>query len=102
MMFLPNDLTASETELVASITRQVLESRSPSTSAEETAARQEATELAAEMIWEARRQSEQYEDEDQDLEQDLAQSPYHQRLAAARARNLEIQEAEDEEADRPL
>lgn len=101
-MFLPNDLTAAETELVATITRQVLERRAPSTSAEETAARNEATELVAEMIWEARRQSEDYQDEDQDLEQDLATSPYHQRQAAARARNLEIQEAEDREADEPL
>jgi hypothetical protein len=100
-MFLPQDLTTSEQELVAAVTSQLLDHRSPSTTAEERAVRHEAAEVAAEMIWEARRQS-QASDEDEGLDEDLEQSGYHQRLARLREANLAIQDAEDEEADRPL
>ena len=102
-MFLPQDLTTSEQELVAAVTSQLLDHRSPSTTAEERAVRHEAAEVAAEMIWEARRQSQASDEYDnEDLDEDLEQSGYHQRLARLREANLAIQDAEDEEADRPL
>jgi hypothetical protein len=102
-MFLPQDLTTSEQELVATVTSQMLARRSASTVAEEQAARLEATQVAAEMIWEARRQSQASDEyEDEDLNEDLEQSGYHQRLTRLREANLAIQEAEDEEADQPL
>src|SRR6266508_4496808 len=66
-MFLPQDLTTTEQELVASITSQLLAGRSPSTAAEETTVRHEAAQVAAEMIWEARRQdqmSDEYDDQE--------------------------------------
>ena len=101
-MFLPQDLTTTEQELVASVTSQMLAGRSPSTAAEETAVRHEAAQVAAEMIWEARRQdrmSDEYDD--QEVAEDLEQSGYHQRLARLRATNRAIQEAEDEDTDQP-
>ena len=101
-MFLPSDLTADETALVATITRDLRVRRSPSTPTEEEAVRMEATQVAAEMIWEARRELTGGQDpEEEGLEEELATSPYHQRLARTRAANLALQEAEDEEADQP-
>jgi hypothetical protein len=103
-MFLPKDLTASEEDLVASVTRELLNRRCPSTSEEEQAVRYEAAQVAAEMIWEARRHHqavtpEILEDpEEEGLEEELAASGYHQRLARLRETNLAIQEAEDREA----
>jgi hypothetical protein len=97
-MFLPKDLTSSEEELAASVTRQLLAHRCPSTPAEERAVRQEATEVAAEMIWEARSQHQASDPENDD--QDLVESSgYHQRLAKLLETNLAIQEMEDREAD---
>jgi len=101
-MFLPPDLTTAEQELVATVTKQLLAHRSPSTPAEEQAVRHEAAQVAAEMIWEARGQQQMEDLEEEGLGEELAKSPYHQRLARVRAENLAIQEAEDEDADRPL
>src|SRR5262245_24745251 len=53
-MFLPLDLTTSEQNLVASVTRQMLEHRRPVGTDEERLVRHEATQIAAEMIFEAR------------------------------------------------
>jgi hypothetical protein len=101
-MFLPPDLTTAEQELLATVTNQLLAHRSPSTPADEQAVRHEAAQVAAEMIWEARAQQQMEDPEEEGLEEELAKNPYHQRLARLRAENLAIQEAEDEEADRPL
>jgi hypothetical protein len=98
-MFLPKDLTSSEEDLVAAVTRDLLANRRPSTSAEERAVRQEAAQVSAEMIQEARSRHQTDDPEGQDLDRDLANSAYHQRLARRREANLEIQELEDREAD---
>jgi hypothetical protein len=100
-MFLPNDLSSSEQELVATVTRQMLEHRRPSTPEEEQAVRHEAAQVAAEMIQESRASHRADDPEDTDLEEATAESGYHQRLLALRKANLAAQEMEDAEADEP-
>lgn len=100
-MFLPQDLTRAERDLVEAVTLDLIARRCPSSPSEEEAVRHEASQVAAEMILETRGQSQAPTDEDEGLEAELASSPYHQRLARLRAENLALQEADDEEAARP-
>jgi hypothetical protein len=100
-MFLPKDLTSSEEDLVAQVTRELLAHRCPSTPAETDAVTQEAAQVAAEMIWQARagRQPTNRPDGQDEAEGLAESSGYHQRLAKLLETNLAIQELEDQEAD---
>lgn len=99
-MFLPKDLTSSEEDLVAQVTRELLAHRCPSTPAETDAVTQEAAQVAAEMIWQARARQQTTDPDNQDGDEGLAESSgYHQRLAKLLETNRAIQELEDQEAD---
>src|SRR6266508_1384266 len=63
-MFLPQDLTPAERDLVEAVTRDLIARRSPSSPSEEEADRHEASQVAAKMILETRGQSQAPTDEE--------------------------------------
>ena len=103
MAFLPKDLTAAESEQVATITRQLFNSRSPQTPEQVQQVREEANQIAAETIWEARAQSPSPEalEEKRVAEASMAEDPYHQLLARRIQKDQEMlaAEAAEEEAE---
>jgi hypothetical protein len=92
-MFLPSDLTTTEEDLVATVTRQLLARRRPANQVEETAVRHEAAQVAAEMILAARAETTSPEDGG------LPATGYHAWLADLRARERRLQDEEAAEID---
>jgi hypothetical protein len=98
-MFLPTDLTSGEDDLVATVTRQLLEHRRPTSPEEEKAVRHEAAQVAAEMIWAQRAETRPGEEAD-----DEPESEYHQflRETIEQERRLIAEEADEIERERAL
>ena len=91
-MFLPTDMTTSEDELAATVTRQLLEHRAPTTPAEEQATRSEADQVAAEMI-----QAQRAETSAEAGDEGIPETGYHallQKLVSDRQAQLDEDAAE--------
>lgn len=97
-MFLPTDLTSGEEDLAATVKRQLLAHRQPTSPEDETAVRQEAAQVAAEMIQAHRAEISSEEESNEDL----PETGYHSRLRARLERERAILEEESAEigADR--
>jgi hypothetical protein len=96
-MFLPPDLTASEQQLVATITQQMLDHRAPATDVDEQAVRHEAAQIAAEMIYESRGVAAAAGGPPSPA----PDSGYHQRMRRALDRERDLQRLEGDEMDQP-
>lgn len=96
-MFLPTDLTTGEADLVATVTRQLLERRRPATPDEEASVRMEARQVAAEMVLAQRAELTEPEPEDDEPESEYLR---FRRELIERERKLLDEEAAEIEADR--
>lgn len=93
MPFVPQEMTPDERDLLASVTRQLMQARKPQTPAAVQAARNEAEQVAAEMIW-AQRAEACTPDPEDPMDPEL--QAYYRRLAAAAAENRAMYEDPDE------
>lgn len=93
-MFLPNDLTAAEQDLVDTVMRQLLEHRRPSSARQVEAVRHEAAQVAAEMVLEARAAlgSQTADSTDGDQEEEIPDTGHHRRLMQLADRDQEIRQ----------
>lgn len=99
MMFLPTDLTSGEDDLAATVTRQLLAHRRPTSPEHEAAVRLEAAQVAAEMIQAQRAEVRSGEDWD-----DEPESEYHRflRETIELERRMLDEEADEIERERAL
>ena len=93
-MFLPSDLTSSEEDLAATVTRQLLAHRQPGSPEEEAAVRQEAAEVAAEMILAGRGETTSTPEDE-----GTPETAYHSWLRNLVERQRQLQAEEAAEAD---